>query len=116
MTWISAADERDLFLSVLTIGEIRSGVVRVQDPVRRARLETFVFAITERFASRTLLVDLPVATRWGVLTAELAQRGLKAPAIDSLLAATALQHDLTIVTRNDAHFHAASVPVLNPFT
>lgn len=72
--------------------------------------------LQSRFNSRILAVDASVAERWGRLIAELAAMGKKAPAVDSLIAATALQHDLTLVTRNDTDFRSCGVTIVNPFS
>jgi toxin FitB len=113
--WFANADEETLHLSVITMGEIRKGIERVVESAKRAKLEKFFARLRSRFNGRVLPVDELVAERWGRLTGSLATRGLALPAIDSLIAATALQHDLTVVTRNDRDFRHAGVPVLNPF-
>ena len=116
VAWLKGADERRLFLSVITVGELCRGIERVRDLQRRATLERLLAALRASFASRTLTVDEAVAERWGRLTAVLAATGKPLPAIDALIAATALVHDLTIVTRNDRDFERSGASVLNPFT
>ena len=112
MEWLAAADERTLHVSVVSVGELRRGIERVRDPRRRADLEAFLSALRARLGPRVLAFD---AERWGRLTARLAAAGRTAPAIDSLIAATALEHDLTMVTRNAGDFAGLEVPVVNPF-
>ncbi len=114
--WFAAASEETLFLSVVTIGEIRRGVEMIANPTTKAMFETFLAALRTRFAHRLLAFDDAVAERWGRLLGTLAVKGVKLPAIDSLIAATALHHDLVVVTRNDADFSRAGIPVLNPFS
>jgi predicted nucleic acid-binding protein len=116
MSWLAAADEATLHLSVISTGEIRRGIAALRDPVQQARFEAFLSSIKKRFAGRIHAVDGAVAERWGALTGGLARTGIALPAIDSLIAATAIHHDLTIVTRNEADFYAAGVSVLNPFS
>jgi predicted nucleic acid-binding protein len=87
----------------------------VHNTAKRAALEAFLVELKARFGSRILPVDEAVAERWGRMTAALAARGVALPAIDSLIAATALEHDLAIVTRNEEDFRRASIPVVNPF-
>jgi predicted nucleic acid-binding protein len=113
--WFASADEETIHLSVITMGEIHKGIERVSEPAKKAKLEKFFAMLRLRFGSRVLPIDELVAERWGRLTGNLAARGLALPAIDSLIAATALQHDLTIVTRNDGDYQNAGVPILNPF-
>lgn len=110
--WAGAVSDRDLHLSVLTLGEIRKGIERLRDrDVPQA--QTFATWLTElehRFAQRILPVDTPVAQEWGRLNA-LAPR----PTVDSLIAATALVHGLTVVTRNTADFKGCGVSLQNPW-
>jgi hypothetical protein len=113
---LEAADEEQLHISVLTLGEIRSGIARVQDATKQVRLEALLSEVRSHFSTRTLSIDSQVGERWGHLTARLAAVGQKMPAIDSLLAATALQYDLTLVTRNEADFRSCGVTIVNPFS
>ncbi len=111
--WIESTDENLLFISVLTIGEIRKGTLSHPDAVRRAKLEAWLTGeLVVRFADRVLAIDVAVAERWGRLAA-MARRPL--PVIDGLLAATAQQHDLTLVTRNVIDVAGTGVSVLNPW-
>jgi len=114
--WVEAADENLLYLSVLTLGEIRKGIACLPQGTRRTRLETWLEVdLRPRFAGRILTIDEPIADRWGALTGEAIRRGRVLSAIDALLAATALEYNLTIVSRNIGHFAAVQVPVLNPW-
>ncbi|MGA8637415.1 MAG: type II toxin-antitoxin system VapC family toxin [Candidatus Sulfotelmatobacter sp.] len=116
MDWMRAADESLLYLSVLTLGEIRKGAAILPQSKRRTRLESWLqFDLQVRFSGRILAIDNAVADRWGWLTAEAKRKGKPLAAIDGLLAATALQHGLTVVSRNSADFPHAQVPVLNPW-
>lgn len=111
--WIDRTDEELLYLSVLTIGEIRKGVVSHTNAARRSRLEAWLSSdLMVRFAGRILPIDTDVAQGWGRIRA-LAGRPL--PVIASLLAATAQQHNLTLVTRNDADVSGTGVAVFNPW-
>jgi len=116
MTWLEAADEALLYLSVLTMGEIRKGIAGLSQGKRRTRLETWLeVELRARFASRILSVDAAVADRWGLLAAGARSEGKSLSTIDGLLAATALQHNLTIVSRNVSGFANVRVQVLNPW-
>jgi len=116
MTWLEAADEALLYLSVLTVGEIRKGIAGLSQGKRRTRLETWLeVELRARFASRILSVDAAVADRWGLLAAGARSEGKSLSTIDGLLAATALQHNLTIVSRNVSVFANVRVQVLNPW-
>jgi predicted nucleic acid-binding protein len=116
LDWMQAADESLLFLSVLTLGEIRKGVAGVPQRKRRAQLETWLeLDLQARFAGRILLIDAPIADRWGLLAAEAKRKGRALSAIDGLLAATALHHNLTIVSRNISDFIVTQATILNPW-
>jgi hypothetical protein len=96
------------------LGEIRKGIAAVKDASRRVTLETWLDSdLVLRFAGRILPIDHPVADRWGRLAAQAAPRVL--PVIDGLLAATALHHNLTLVTRNTKDVAPTDVPVFNPW-
>jgi predicted nucleic acid-binding protein len=114
--WMRAVDESLLYLSVLTLGEIRAGAARLAQSKRRAYLESWLeLDVRVRFSGRILTLDDVVADRWGWLTAEAERRGRSLPAVDGLLAATAIEHNLTIVSRNVGDFAHARVPILNPW-
>ncbi len=111
--WVSARPSATLFLSVLTLGEIRKGIEGVADAKRRQALQDWLqVELPTFFAGRLLPIDAAVADRWGRMQA-MAARPL--PAIDSLLAATALEHDLVLVTRNVRDFAGLPVQVFNPW-
>lgn len=110
LRWIDEQDEADLFLSVLTIGELEKGVAKLSQSARKARLQTWVRReLAGRFSGRLLPVDARVASRWGALVGESERRGRPLPVIDSLLAATALVHDLRVVSRSIADFERCGV-------
>jgi toxin FitB len=116
LEWMEAAEETLLHLSVLTLGEIRKGVAALPQDRRRTRLEAWLEVdLRSRFSGRILPVDAAVADRWGLLSAQARRNGAPLPIIDGLLAATALYHNLTMVSRNVSDFAAAKVPVLNPW-
>ncbi len=114
--WMEAADETMLYLSVLTLGEVRKGLAGLPQSTRRTSLETWLeIDLQTRFAGRILPIDGAIADRWGLLAAEAKRAGNSLPIIDGLLAATALHHNLTVVTRNASDFANARVQVLNPW-
>jgi len=113
LAWFANVPDESLYISVLTLGEIRKGVEGVPDAKRKETLRVWLeHTLLEWFGSRVLSVDVNVAETWGRLQAD-AQRPV--PAIDSLLAATALHHELRMVTRNAKDFAYAGLEVINPW-
>jgi len=116
LQWMEAADEGLLYLSVLTLGEIRKGLAGLPQGKRRTQLEAWLETeLRARFSGRILPIDAAVADRWGVVAADAKRRGRALSTIDALLTATALHHNLTIVSRNVSDFSTTQVPVLNPW-
>ena len=112
--WIENIDESLLYLSVLTLGEIRKGITFLRDGARRVSLEVwFDRDLALRFSDRIISIDLDVADRWGRIAGNARKKPL--PVIDGLLAATALHYDLTLVTRNIADIAGPGVAVFNPW-
>jgi len=113
LAWFRDVPDDSLYISVLTIGEIRKGVESVAAAARREKLRVWLeHTLPDWFQERVLAIDEPVAERWGRLLAEVNR---PVPAIDSLLAATALHHDLRIVTRNVQDFIFPDLEVINPW-
>jgi predicted nucleic acid-binding protein len=112
--WIDQTDERNLYLSVLTIGEIRKGIEKLRDSERKTALNLWLHdQLLVRFTDRLLRIDTNVMLQWGQLTGVLELEGKTMGAIDSLIAATALHSGLTLVTRNEDDFQYTGVPILN---
>lgn len=111
--WLEQIPAELLFVSVLTFGEIRKGIEKLVDKKKREKLRIWLeHELTAWFDGRVLPVDLAVAERWGRLLADV---GRPIPTIDSLLAATALHHELHLVTRNVKDFDYPGLEVLNPW-
>ncbi len=110
--FLDAANPAGLFLSVLTLGELRKGVAarHRSDPAAADRLGAWVDGIETMFADRVLPVDAAVARLWGELSA-----GRSLPVIDTLIAATAIASGLTLVTRNIRDVEATGVPLVDPW-
>lgn len=111
--WLDQLPPQALYVSVLTFGEIRKGIETVADKKRREKLRLWLeHELPDWFEGRVLPIDLGVADRWGRLLSEV---GRPVPTIDSLLAATALYHELRLVTRNSGDFEYPGLEVINPF-
>jgi len=114
--WIDGTDESLLYLSVLTLGEIRRGIAALPQSRRRATLEAWLDKdFRARFEDRILNIDPEVADRWGLLTAAARNSGIVLPVMDGLLAATALEHNLTLVTRDTDQIPSMGIAVFNPW-
>ncbi|BDT66551.1 toxin FitB [Comamonadaceae bacterium OS-1] len=114
LEWFAKRPPVTLYLSVLTLGEIRKGVEGVADTLRRQALTDWLETdLPLFFTGRVLPVDVAVTDRWGRMVAA---AGRPLPAIDSLLAATALTHSLTLVTRNTKDFAGLPVQIFNPWS
>ncbi len=113
LTWFHSVDDDDLFLSVMTLGEIRKGIeqMRRKDVTQAVVLELWLYTLERTFAGRLLAVDSGVADQWGKL-----QAIRPVPIVDALLAATCLRETLTLVTRNDTDFDGLGISLLNPFS
>ena len=113
VAWLERCAPQSLYLSVLTLGEIRKGIERLDDLKRPQILVDWLHVeLPTFFLGRLISIDASVADRWGRLQSD-ASRSL--PAIDGLLAATALQYDLTMVTRNLKDFQGLGLKIINPW-
>lgn len=118
VAWVEATPEALLYLSVITIGEIRKGIDLLDDDnPKRAALQTWLDRdLRVRFEGRLLAFDDGVAERWGQLEAFAKKRRVTIPTIDAQLAATALHHNLTLATRNTSDLRPTGVPIFNPWS
>lgn len=115
--WMDERDEERLFLSVLTFGELQKGISKLEPSTKRRKLQAWVENdLSNRFEGRLLSVDTEVAITWGHLQGESERRGERLPVIDSLLAATALAHNLVVVTRNTKDLAKCQVQIVNPWS
>ena len=112
---VEAVDDRDLFLSVLSVGEIAKGIGLLNDSERKQALQGWLQTLEKMYQDRILPVDLETSHIWGEITAAAQRGGRIIPASDGLIAATALRHGLHVMTRNTADFSAAGVLLLNPW-
>lgn len=112
---VEAFDSEDLFLSVISVGEIAKGIALLKEARRKDDLLIWMRALETHYADRVLGVDLETSHIWGELTAEAQKAGKIVPASDGLIAATARRYGLHVMTRNTEHFKATGVLLLNPW-
>ena len=114
--WIKKEAENNLFISVLTLGEIHKGIEKLPESKRKEELHNWVENdLKERFWKRIISVDIQVAMIWGKIQGMAERAGRPMPAIDSLIAATGITHHLTVVTRNTLDMSKSGVALLNPW-
>ncbi len=116
LEWLDAQDESKLYLSVLTVGEIKKGITRLESSQKKATLEKWLEQLRMRFSRRILLLSEKTFLVWGKMYGEFERKGIVHPAFDWLLEATALEHDMIFVTRNVKNLHDSQATILNPWT
>jgi predicted nucleic acid-binding protein len=115
--WLEDADDEQLFFSVVSLGEIFKGITILPESKRRKELERWLEeTLRPWFNGRILAVSEPIAERWGILAGQCQLKGRALKVADGLIVATALEHDLTVVTRNVRDFSGLGVTVFDPWT
>jgi predicted nucleic acid-binding protein len=116
IAWIDTLEADTVYLCVVTIGELRKGIEKLPDSSRKSALTNWLNDdLLVRFAGRVLALDVAVMLTWGELTGRLERVGRPLPAIDSMIAALAIHHNCTLVTRNEGDFKDTDVNVINPW-
>jgi predicted nucleic acid-binding protein len=116
MDWLAGAEEDQLFLSVISVAELRHGIERLDRGRRKAALDAWLTEqLMPRFGERLLLANAGTADLWGRVVARTQALGRPMEAMDAWMAAHAEQHGLTLVTRNAADFEAAGIGLFNPW-
>ena len=114
--WLKSLNPESLFLSVVTIGEIRKGIEKLPASTRKQNIDDwFNRELLIDFSDRILPIDISIILLWGELVGELEKQGRKLPPLDSLIAATTKYHNYTLVTRNIKDFQEIDIIVINPF-
>lgn len=116
VAWLDAADEDYLYLSVLAFAEIRLGIELLPEGRRRARIRAWLDDdLAARFEGRIVGIDRDIAEAWAGVVAQGRARGATPPVLDAFLVATALHHEMTLVTRNERDVASLGAPILNPW-
>src|SRR6056297_1307436 len=115
INWINNTPDERLFLSVITIGEIRKGLTKLPDSKKKYQLTNWLNTLLENYEARIYPVDLAVAESWGTIQGKAENNGTPVASVDGLIAAVAQTHNLIIVTRNEKDFAATNVTIVNPW-
>lgn len=116
LSWFQSQNEEMLFLSIITIGEIEKGIYQLPASRKRTLLETWLFDdLAPNFHGRILEINRKLITSWAKMIADLKTKGVVRPSFDSLIEATALHHQLILVTRDVKNFQYSQVTILNPW-
>jgi predicted nucleic acid-binding protein len=114
--WLEAAASETLFVSVITVGDLRLGIENLPTGKRRSQLEQWLeTGLPDWFETNLLPVTMAIGERWGRMTIEAKRNGMTLGTPDGLIAATAAEHDLSVVTRNVKDFEGLGVSILNPW-
>ena len=116
LEWIDSIDPDGVYLSVITIGEITKGIEKLPNSKRKQELGDWMEnELLVRFQDNIIELNVNILVYWGRMIARLETKGRILPAIDSLIAASALEKELTLVTRNEADFQGTDVEIVNPW-
>jgi predicted nucleic acid-binding protein len=116
ISWFEEHDEFNMFLSVITLGELRKGIEKLSESKKKRQLNTWLNEdLLSRFRNRILSISQAEVNKWGEVLAQAEKMGNALPAIDALIASTALVHDLAVVTRNTKDMEPSGVELINPW-
>lgn len=114
--WLNSINMEDIYISVLTLGKILKGVSKLTDSKKKDRINSwFQTSVIEKFKNNIVNINDDIAIKWGLIEAESETAGQKIPVIDGLIAASALVHDLIVVTRNITDIEKSGCKILNPW-
>lgn len=115
LDWLDKIPSEALFLSVITIGEVRKGLSKLPDSKRKEGLTVWLNTLLKDYEARIFPIDLMVAENWGLIQGKAEKAGTPMSSIDGLIAATAYTHNLTVVTRNESDLEPGQIPIINPW-
>jgi len=116
LCWIKEIPEESLYISVLTLGEICKGISKLSDKNKQSILQQWLDNdLMNRFHGRIIHIDKDIAMKWGEISGFSEQKGRKLPVVDSLLAATSIENDCILVTRNESDFKTIRINLFNPW-
>ena len=114
--FLEKLDDEELFLSVVTIGEIKFGIEKVTSTTKKEELKLWLYnGLLEEFSDRIVNIDAEIMIKWGTVSYMLQSSGTPMPIMDSLIAATCLTKNFVLITRNEKDFKNLDVEIINPF-
>ena len=114
--WVKNCDETSLFVSVLVIGEIQKGIAKLEESKKKSELQAWLDnELVKRFKDRILNINKKTSSIWGKLQGEVEKKGEIIPVIDALIGATAIEHNLIVVTRNVNDIERIGAKIYNPW-
>ena len=114
--WLNSTPNERLFISVITIGEIRKGLTKLPESKKKKLFANWLNILREDYQNKIYSINLTVAENWGIIQANAEKNGTPMASIDSLIAAIAYTYNLVLVTRNEVDFVASNLTILNPWT
>ena len=114
-TWFQTCEETQLFISVLTIGEIKYGIQRLANGKKKEELQKWFNQVIDSFSNRVLPITQHICITWAIMRSTAENNGLQLSVIDGLLAATAKENNLILVTRNIKDFEPTNINIVNPW-
>jgi len=116
LDFIKSLDEDDIYLSVITIGEIKIGIEKVKSETKKETLSNWLYSdLLERFNNKIVNIDTDIMLKWGEVNANLQSIGKPIPIMDSLIASTCLSKNFILITRNEKDFYNFDIEMRNPF-
>ena len=115
VSWLNDMPSEALFLCAITVGEVRKGLTKLPDSKKKVRLTFWLNTLLIEYQDRIFFIDLMVCENWGVLQGNAEKAGTPMSTIDSLIAATAVTHHLTLITRNENDFAPSNLAIINPW-
>jgi len=114
--YINNLNQDDVYLSVITIGEIQAGIQNIESESRKALLLKWLYSdLFKKFENKIIHIDIDIMLMWGNINHQLKKAGKPLPIMDSLIAATCIQNKGTLITRNESDFKNLEIAIINPF-
>lgn len=116
LDFINSLDEEDVFLSVITIGEIKAGIENVKDIEKKEKLSNWLINnLLNKFQTRIIAIDIDIMLAWGLINSKLKNIGKPLPILDSIIGSTCICKNLILITRNEKDFQKLNIEIINPY-